>query len=525
MPCPRAHALRAITPLLLLVLAAPGVAAAPVQGCSGGGAGGDWPLPGRDLTNSRSQPAERQLGPAEVADLGVAWTFSVRRAGAGGDITGTPIVAGGCTYVATNGGWVIAVDLDDGSVAWRHRLAQGGAVNNTLAAADGRVFAHVSRVGSPYVVALDASTGTLLWEAVVDTQPGADAFAAPTVFDGIVVVGVSGDAAQHGDSGERAGLRGSLVLLQADTGERLAKIWTVPEDAPPGQAGATVSTTPAIDAGMRRAYVGTSSPYVPQQRPDNAEAVLAIDLDRTSPTFATIVGRYHGDTYDDVVPGYSALPCVDLPTPAPPPIVPTGRGIGACGDVDVDFAAYPTLLRVGARSILSAPQKSGTHHLVDAGELTGVHRVRVGLPQVFGGVSGATDGELVFGGVTPPSEVYALDPVTGRQRWRSPIPDGFHYGLPLTHADGVVYTLTVAGALAAYDATDGRLLAHRPLPLEAETGAQPTVTFGGVAVARHTVLAAVGLQSTGLDPTGDLDGFVVAFRRHDVQTPRAVTGR
>ena len=61
------------------------------------------------------------------------------------------------------------------------------------------------------------------------------------------------------------------------------------------------------------AYVGTGSPFRPQFEHPHANALLKIDVDRSSPGFGTIIGTYKGDTFDRVVPGYSSLPCTDIP--------------------------------------------------------------------------------------------------------------------------------------------------------------------------------------------------------------------
>jgi len=88
--------------------------------------GGDWPTYGHDLSNTRSQPNERVISPADVPFLTPAWTFSTAKAGGDGDIAGTPIVTGGCVYTATSRGWVFALNADTGAVVWKNKLPYGG---------------------------------------------------------------------------------------------------------------------------------------------------------------------------------------------------------------------------------------------------------------------------------------------------------------------------------------------------------------------------------------------------------------
>jgi len=71
--------------------------AAPLPGCAPAKhAGGEWRSYGHDLQNTRSQPAEKEIGPLQAAQLAPAWTFSASTAGGSGDFTGTPTIADGC---------------------------------------------------------------------------------------------------------------------------------------------------------------------------------------------------------------------------------------------------------------------------------------------------------------------------------------------------------------------------------------------------------------------------------------------
>ena len=91
-----------------------------------------WPR----LPNSRFQKNEKSISPADVPLLSPAWSFSTV-AGEGdakseGDITGTPVVADGCVYVATNRSWVFALNADTGKEVWRTKLPRGGSANGTV---------------------------------------------------------------------------------------------------------------------------------------------------------------------------------------------------------------------------------------------------------------------------------------------------------------------------------------------------------------------------------------------------------
>jgi polyvinyl alcohol dehydrogenase (cytochrome) len=490
----------------------------PMPGCAPVGVtGGEWRTYGHDLSNTRHQDRERSIAHADVPLLRPAWTFSSVAAGGAGDFTGTPIVADGCMYVGSNSGWVFAVNADTGKLVWKAQAPAGGIINSTLAVAGGRIIAAMSRPAAPagctgpdcvgpYVAAFDQASGGLLWSTPpIDRQVGADSFSSPIVYDGMVISGVSGSAAEVGDEGDRYAFQGSVVLLDVTTGEVIRKVWTIHSpDVVDDYAGAAVWSTPAIDPDTKVAYVGTGNPFKPQAEHANSNAVIKIDLDRASPTFATVLGSYHG-TVDEYVPGFSDLPCQDLPNNNPP-YYP--QGVGSCGDIDLDFGAAPNLFRdASGRKLVGAGQKSGVYHAFDASTMAGAWTALLGPPSLVGGIVGSTayDGTALYGPVTPGGYQWSVAATDGSLRWVSPTADGAHYANATALANGIVYTVDLKGFLDAYDARNGVPLLHYPIVAGAQTGADPVVSWGGVSVARNTVYAAVGVS-------GLANGFVTAFR-------------
>ncbi|MFL5887364.1 MAG: PQQ-binding-like beta-propeller repeat protein, partial [Thermoleophilaceae bacterium] len=361
----------------------------------------------------------------------------------------------------------------------------------------------------PYVAALDQATGATAWSSdPIDQQPGADVYGSPVVFDGVVLLGVSGGAAELGDEADRYAFQGSMTFLDASTGRLLEKTWTI---HPPGQpnddyAGATIWSTPAVDPDAKVAYVGSSNPFRPQAEHAHANAILKFDADRRSPHFGQIVGFYKGlvDTY---YPGASQMPCYDVPG-NPPPYYP--QGLGACSDEDLDFGAAPNLITEGGRKLVGEGQKSGVYHFADAQTMKPVRSQIVGPPSSVGGIVGSTayDGQSVYGPVTAPGYMWSLSTSNAALRWVAPVGDGAHWGPPVAVANGVLYSVDFTGFLDAFDTRSGALLAKRPLLLGGSGPASPS--WGGVSVARNTIYASVG--------TGSLsEGFVVAFRPGDVQ--------
>lgn len=469
--------------------------------------GGEWRSYGHDFRNTRNQDQERKIGITEAPTLSVAWAFSAEAGDGKGDFTGTPVIADGCLFVGSNEGWVFAINADSGKPVWSTKVKKGG-INSTVHVDAGRVFATVSRVGKPAVIALDQQTGELLWDTTIDTQPGADVYGSPIAFDGLVFAGWSGGAAELGDETDRYPFQGGFTLVDARSGRLVKKTYTIrPPDKNPNKpkdkfAGGAIWSTPAIDADAKYAYAGTGNPFRPQKEHKYTNAILKIDLDRNRPTFGEIVDHYKG-TVDEYFPGVDELPCFDIPG-NPPPYYP--QGVGSCGDLDLDFGAAPNLFRHKGRLVVGEGQKSGIYHVANAENMKRVWTAFAGPPTAVGGIVGSTafDGDAIYGPVTAPGYLWSLDAMSGTQRWVSPTADGAHWGNPVAYANGVVYTVDLKGFLDAYEARTGAPLLHFPMAFGAQSS-DPMLSWGGVSIARNTVYAAVGI--TGLD-----NGYVVAFR-------------
>jgi polyvinyl alcohol dehydrogenase (cytochrome) len=473
---------------------------------------------GLDLGHSRHQAAEHTIGRVQAATLEPAWTFSVNAATATtfNEVTGYPIVADGCVFFGSNGGagvpgWVFAVNADGGDLVWKRQLSNG--IYSTLAVEAGVVYAYVSRIGSPYVVAMDARDGHELWRTTVDTQPGSDAVASPVVYNGMVWVGVSGTAAES-DSVQRFDFRGVSVLLDAASGGVLAHTYSIPDDAwagGTGAAGGAIWSTISVDAATGFGFVGTGNPFNYDNEHPHTNAVLKIDLRRGAPTFGQIVGSYKGDV-EEYFPALSENTSCDESDPV-------GFFLAGfeCGRLDLDFGAAPNIFtdRLGRR-LVGIGQKSGVYHVFDPVTMQPVWKQLMGVPSAVGGIVGtaAFDGTALYVPHSIAGYVASLDRDTGTPKWVSPVADGVHWGDPVTSANGVVYTVDLKGFLDAYDAGTGAPLLHRPMEVGASTGVAPTLSWGGVSVARNTVYASVGvgLTSAAAGVPAMPDGFVIAYR-------------
>ena len=476
-------------------------------------AGGEWRSFGHDARNTRNQSAERKIDTVAAATLRPAWSFSARSAGGSGDFTGTPVIADGCLYVASNDGWVFAANADTGKKVWAKKVPGDAGINSTVTVSKGRLYVVTSQPGAPGLVALSQKTGKVLWRVRLDRQPGSDVYGTPVIYDDVLMIGVSGGSAELGDEADRYAFQGSFVLVETGrnraqpAGTILRKTWTIrPPDPNPEKpknnfAGGAVWSTPAINRETGMAYVGTGNPFRPQAEHKHTNALIKVDLNRGRRSFGKIVDSVKGDI-DEYVPYFSELPCYDIPG-NPAPYYP--QGIGECGDLDMDIGASPNLFRNKAgRLLVGVGQKSGVYHLWDARTLKPVWKSIVGPPSAVGGIVGSTaiDNGAIYGPITVGGYAWSINRIGGTPRWVSPVADGAHWGNPVSMANGVVYTADLAGNLNAFDAATGAPVLKMPM---GPAAGGPTPSWGGVAIARNTVYAAVGI-------TGLPNGYVVAFR-------------
>lgn len=343
----------------------------------------NWISYGRDYSNQRFSPL-KQINRKTVGQLAPRWIYQT---GMTSGFQATPIVVDGVMYLSMPFNHVAAIDAATGVEIWRYehkRTAQKlccGPANRGVAVAYGKVF--IGTVDAR-LVALDAKSGKVVWDIAVaeDTAPtekreqladdpfkklattgttGIGINMAPLVFDGKVIVGITGvgyglhleSQRPNAPLGAVVGIAGSYgrpgfyAAFDAATGQRAwqfdtiaDKGWegefraTTPDGMPLGRdierekrdlakypdaarhGGGSAWTTPAFDAKTGTLFLGTGNPS-PQMddssRPgDNLHTVSLVALDARSGKV-----KWHYQQVPHDVWGYDvASPPVlfDLPT-------------------------------------------------------------------------------------------------------------------------------------------------------------------------------------------------------------------
>ena len=176
---------------------------------------GSWLLHGRDYSNQRFSPLDA-VNTGNVQKLVPKWIFQT---GVAGTFSTTPIVADGMMYVSTPFSNVVAIDAKTGREVWRYEHKRKsdklccGPANRGVALGYGRVY--IATVDA-HLIALDAKSGEKVWDITlvepaaatedkaalnvadplakdaVSGSTGVGSVAAPLVYNGMVIVGITG---------------------------------------------------------------------------------------------------------------------------------------------------------------------------------------------------------------------------------------------------------------------------------------------------------------------------------------------
>ena len=297
---------------------------------------------------------------------------------------------------------------------------------------------------------------------------------APSVYEGRVYVPISAteEAFSAAPSYPCCTFRGSVVALDAKTGQQIWRTYVIPEIPKPtrknsagvqlmGPAGAAVWNSPTIDPKAHALYVGTGDAFT-EPAAKTSDAVVALDL-----TTGNILWSFQAVENDAWMVG-----CVPVSSDNCP------KDLG----VDWDFGSSPVLVRTanGKRILLATP-KSGTVFALDP-DRKGAVIWRLNLSES----PAPNNGEIAFGGSTDSKRAYlalengnfvAVDLAPGSRAWTTRLESLDNLGQPtingenrtkaglrfgqsaaVTGIPGAVFTGGWDGILRALSTDDGKIL-------------------------------------------------------------------
>jgi polyvinyl alcohol dehydrogenase (cytochrome) len=427
-----------------------------------------WNGFGADPTNSRFQKTPG-LTAADVPNLTLKWAFGFP---GGSQAYGNPAIVAGRIFVGSDTGKFYALDAQTGCTYWSFQADAGiRSAPSVEARGTGNAARHVVYFGDlkANVYALDAAAGTLIWKKQTDTHRSARVTGSVKLFDGKLYVPMSsieeGPAAQP--TYECCTFRGSVVALDAATGDQVWKTYTIAETPAPtgknskgttlyGPAGVAVWNSPTIDAQKGILYIGTGNSYT-EPAVKTSDSVMAMDLKTGKMLWFSQL-----TTADAFVVGCRA-------------------GVENCPKEvgpDFDIGTSPILRNLpGGKRVLVVGQKSGLMWGVDPdNEGKVLWQYRAGKGSALGGVEWGTaaDDTNVYVPVSdvlaPPNEaggIHAVKLATGEKVWSTPAPKlecttgrgcTGAQSAPASVIPGVVFSGSVDGHLRAYSTTDGSIL-------------------------------------------------------------------
>jgi polyvinyl alcohol dehydrogenase (cytochrome) len=436
------------------------------------------------IENTHFQPAAQAgLTAAQVPQLKLQWAFGFPDAAAAWS---EATVVGGRVFVGSQNGIVYALDAQRGCVLWTFTAHAGVRASITV----GRARNPQSKIPNPqstvpnpqspasslsaffsdqsgYVYAVDAGSGRLQWVRRVEEHPLVRLTGSPVLHAGRLYVPTS----SYEEGGKPPGygcctFRGSLIALDAATGDVIWQRYTIPERSVLlreyadgtelwGPAGGAIWSAPTIDSKRRAIYAGVGNTYSGAAQ-KTTDAIVAFDLDTGAIRWVRQMNPGERDVFG-CAPG--DVNCGDRPGP------------------DFDFGASPALATLpNGRQLIVAGQKSGVLYALDPDRKGAiVWRYRAGGGSGLGGIQWgvAADSAQAY---APVAEIYAEAPgglhavslATGKRAWYAP-PAPPACGKPsracsgaqfsaVSVIPGVVFSPSNDGVVRAFDTQSGALV-------------------------------------------------------------------
>jgi polyvinyl alcohol dehydrogenase (cytochrome) len=414
------------------------------------------------------------MAAADVPNLKLKWAFGFPN---GDTAFGQPTVAGGRVYIGSDIGYVYSLDATTGCVYWSFHAKSGVRTAPSVAAVKGTgatkyaVYFGDMRANA---YAVDAATGNQIWTQNLSDHYTARITGAPSVYAGRVYVPIAAteEAFSAAPSYPCCTFRGSVVALDAATGQQVWRTYVIPEKPLPvrknsagvqlmAPAGGAVWNSPTIDAKQHALYVGTGDAFT-EPAAKNSDAVVAIDLQT-----GNILWSFQAVKDDSWMVG-----CVPVPTDNCP------KDLG----VDYDFGSSPVLVSnsSGGRLLLATPK---------SGDVIALDPDRKGAVVWRSNVSekpAPNNGEIAFGGSTDSKRTYlaledgrfvAVDLATGKRAWTTELESLDNLGPPTVNGEnrskaglrfgqsaavtgipGAVFTGGWDGILRALSTEDGKVI-------------------------------------------------------------------
>jgi polyvinyl alcohol dehydrogenase (cytochrome) len=424
---------------LLLACSVAGTASVLLRHQTARAQAGDWPTYLANDGHTGFNSDETIINSSTVSNLKLSWMHKDK---AGGKISTEPVAANGMLYWGSYDGLEHASRLTDGIDIWTTNLGQSTDCRHqthgvlSTAAVASVTIAGVSKTvvyvggGNTTLYALDANSGGILWQTSLGTPPNAFLYSSPTVFNGSVYIGVSGQA-------DCSKIQGQMAQLEASTGTLQHVFNTVPN----GCQGGSVWSSPTIDVQTGMLYVSTGERGKCTKKETMVDSLIALNAADLS-----FVGSWQ---------------------------IPSSEII-----LDGDFGSSPTLFTATINgtfhNMVGLANKNGIYYAFDRTNISAsakpLWQVRLAStpgPTIssssWDGTSlYAAAGTTTLNGTSCAGTLSALDPTSGTPRWQDCL--NFDAYGPVISVPGLV-ELAVGSSFIVVDATNGnQLFSFKDLP-------------------------------------------------------------
>jgi polyvinyl alcohol dehydrogenase (cytochrome) len=469
-----------------------------------------WSGWGADIANTRYQPAKAAgLTTDQLPQLKLKWAFGFPT---GLSANAQPAVAAGRVFIGSDIGYIYSLDAASGCIYWSTET--GIATRNAMTI--GPVTGHGATKYAVFfgdaqanVYALDAQNGALLWKKKVDDFFVARNTASPTFYDGRLYVPVSSSEEYTGGVRDYqcCTSRGSVLALDANTGEQVWKTYVLPPAEPTRKnskgtqlwapAGGSIWNSPTVDPVRRAVYVGTGDAET-EPTPKTTDAVMAVDMDS-----GKILWVYQATENDSFMGGCSPVKTENCPEVQGP-------------DADIGNSPILRTLPGGERVVVAATK---------GGDIFGLDPDKNGALLWRVNASGNPRSGVLFGGTADEQNAYygftgggvaAVSLATGEKKWFAPIaPAGANvaHSAAATMIPGIVFQGGQDGKLTALSAADGHIVWQVDTAKDYETVNKVAAHGGsmrapGAVVAGGMLFVGSGYAVSGVDKPGNV---ILAF--------------
>ncbi len=446
----------------------------------------------------------QQINKSNVKKLVPVWSFSTSNDM--GDLS-QPTVFNGVMYVV-NGNWTFAIDIETGRQIWRQpvnydraalRVAGGGALMRGPATIyNGKLFRQSL---DAQVLALDMKTGKEVWkQKYADFKEGYKGVIAPLIANGVLI---------NGTGGGESTTRGFVEGYDPETGKRLWRTYTIPAPGEPGSetwpnqskpdawkyGGGSTWQSASYDPELDLVYIGTGNaePYNPVYR-DGADSLYTASVLAIRPKTGEIAWYYQfvpNDTYDYDSTAESVIADLMVDGQKRKVLInahkngfmyvidrTNGKLIAANPFVPVNWATHIDLKTgrpvrtdlldraMKGETVLLTPSRGTNATLIAFNPNNNlVYLNSWNFPRTFA----FTDAKFVLGGdytamkssmAVPQGEPAgyheALDPLTGKVVWKTPMMETPSSAGMLATAGGLLFTGELTGEVIALDQDTGK---------------------------------------------------------------------